>query len=55
MTTTLFHGLTLLEGGGHEAVNHLPVPAYVIGLIVFGILAALLVTLINFGKSRPHA
>ena len=44
--------LTLLEA---EAARELPVPAWVIGLIAFGLLIGLLVLTWSIGKGRPHS
>ena len=38
-----------------EELRHLPVPAVVFGLIAFGLLLAMLLALLMFGKGRPHA
>ena len=38
-----------------EELRHLPVPAIVFGLIGFGVLLAMLIALLMFGKGRPHA
>ena len=44
--------LTLLEA---EAARELPVDAWVIGLIAFGLLIGLLVLTWSIGKGRPHS
>jgi hypothetical protein len=39
-----------------QDVEHdLPVPAQVIGLVIFIVLCALMAALLMFGKGRPHA
>jgi len=38
-----------------EQLRDLPVPAVVFGLIGFGLLLAMLMALLMFGKGRPHA
>ncbi|MET0692727.1 MAG: hypothetical protein ABWX96_03695 [Propionibacteriaceae bacterium] len=45
-------GLTLLET---EAVNELPFPAWVFGLIAFAILLGLLLLTLAIGKGRKHS
>jgi hypothetical protein len=44
-------GLTLLEAD----VNKLPAPAWVFGLIAFGLLVSLLLITLAIGKGRPHS
>lgn len=41
----------VVEAAGTRA---LPVPAFAVGLISFGILLALLFMTLSFGKGRPH-
>jgi hypothetical protein len=44
--------LTLLEA---EAARELPIPAWVFGLIAFGLLVGLLALTWSIGKGRPHS
>jgi hypothetical protein len=37
-----------------EETRELPLPPLAIGLIAFGILLALLLVTLSFGKGRPH-
>jgi hypothetical protein len=38
-----------------EQSRHLPAPPIVFGLIAFGLLQALMLGLLMFGKGRPHS
>lgn len=38
-----------------EALNHLPFPAFVFGLIALGLLLAGLTFVLSVGASRPHS
>lgn len=35
--------------------RHLPMPAWVFGVVAFGILALLLLITLTIGKGRPHS
>jgi hypothetical protein len=35
--------------------HDLPVPAFVIGLLIFAVLCALILAVLMFGKGRPHS
>ncbi len=38
-----------------DVEHHLPVPAPVIGLVIFLVFCAVMAALLMFGKGRPHA